>query len=622
MTTSVKSNPTEPTAPPPPANASRLRSQSQPQPQPQPQPQSQPHSTQSSRSSHSPPQSPLPSQPQSQPRTSQFDARAYYGYMFNADKSPTDTLNALLRAVAIYISDNIGDRNVHELNPKKLAAFYHAVGGDYDSLFLTAPNKSISYIWKALGVQHSLQPTENDFEEPCIPTLTPRGFVRWESLQILLGPEEHVPFLQYAVRNWGLRHPETGRPFPVDLPREAFPATCDPDIDAWHKECGQKLRREIAAPEEHGPRRRMSDPRMHDAFSHARHPENGGSVPRRSRPEMDYFQRERPVAYAHVSGSSYARPPFPSHFSAGKRRLSTSSSGSTSPEGPPRRRSYSDLRPPVHERRYGQHLDPHHPSAPRRHSHPRSYSPSSDSEAEIPPRPGPKLRPHGAIPPPSYVRRMPAPPPSAPTAIPPRRRPEVRPDDSRRLSLPAIGRRISALLPGSSDRHRSSSREKRHAPNTSATLRKEMPPSRLSRSVSGESYASDDSDIDVSPRYPPAPRRDREHDRIRDRVLEKEHLRDREREEERERRSRREREYARPVAARRTSSHPDVDRRPRDYRSDPRDRDRDRGWDFDRDGRRVVTADERERRRYKTRGPSPTMTGVGGRRYPGEPAYK
>lgn len=74
----------------------------------------------------------------------------YYEYMFEKDKSPTRTLDALLRAIGQYIVsekspgqllaqancdhqiDEIGDKDDTVLTPKKLAAFYRAVGGDYD----------------------------------------------------------------------------------------------------------------------------------------------------------------------------------------------------------------------------------------------------------------------------------------------------------------------------------------------------------------------------------------------------------------------------------------------------------------------------------------------------------
>ncbi|KAI0150056.1 hypothetical protein F4776DRAFT_190340 [Hypoxylon sp. NC0597] len=615
----AKLDPSVPPDTPPPSN-DIPHPQSQSQPQPQPQPQQQPQSQSKSQSQ---------SQSQSQPRTAGTNAKEYYGYLFNKDKSATHVLDALLRAIGQYISTNIGDTNVRELTPKKLAAFYRAVGGDYDQLFISCPYQSISYIWQALGVEHTLQPTENPFEPPSIPALTIRGFVRWETIQILLEPQEHVPFMQFAVRHWGLINPDTRKPFPVDLPSEAFPTECDPEIDAWHKECAKKLREEATPKDEHPPRRPASDPRIHNTFAHVRNPQSTGAAPR-PRPEMDYFQRQRPVKFTHVPSSHYTGPYFSVNYAPGQRRVSSSNSSSSgAPDSPPRRRSHSDVRhSEMEEPHISSHLDPRRPPGPRRHSHSRPYSTApSDSDSDIiPPRPSSKSRVHGPIPPTASVRRMPVVTPVVPPVPIRPRRSEVRPDDPRRRSLPAeVKHRITSFLSGSADRHRSNSREKRHPPPPSSGMhfRREHS-SRPSRSVSGgDSYPSDDSDPDIAPRF--SARRERE--RLRDRVIEKERLREREREREREeeleRRSR-ERGYLRPGPPKRASSHADIDRRTRDYGWDRRDS-RDRSTDMDRDGRRVVTADEREtreRRRYKERGYSPIVTGVGGRRYPEEPGWK
>ena len=57
-----------------------------------------------------------------------------YEYMFQANKSPTQQLDAILRAIARHVACEIGDMNDKKLTPTKLAAFYKAVGGDYDCM--------------------------------------------------------------------------------------------------------------------------------------------------------------------------------------------------------------------------------------------------------------------------------------------------------------------------------------------------------------------------------------------------------------------------------------------------------------------------------------------------------
>lgn len=41
--------------------------------------------------------------PQPQEKTPRVDSKEFYGYLFDADKSPTPVLNALLRGIANYI---------------------------------------------------------------------------------------------------------------------------------------------------------------------------------------------------------------------------------------------------------------------------------------------------------------------------------------------------------------------------------------------------------------------------------------------------------------------------------------------------------------------------------------
>lgn len=67
--------------------------------------------------------------------------------------------------------------------------------------------------------------------------------MNWQSIEILLGPEEHVPFMQFAVRNFVILHPETGERFPPELTIDAFPLVPDPVIVKWHSDCAERLRR-------------------------------------------------------------------------------------------------------------------------------------------------------------------------------------------------------------------------------------------------------------------------------------------------------------------------------------------------------------------------------------------
>jgi hypothetical protein len=103
-----------------------------------------------------------------------------------------------------------------DLTPSQIAAFYRAVGGNYDVLFVETPAQSLSFIYRSLGAFHSLQPAPNDdgYSSPTIPALKRQGFVTWQTIQLLLGPEVHVPVLQNAVKQFDVVDPMTGNTFP------------------------------------------------------------------------------------------------------------------------------------------------------------------------------------------------------------------------------------------------------------------------------------------------------------------------------------------------------------------------------------------------------------------------
>jgi hypothetical protein len=170
------------------------------------------------------------------------------------------------------------------------------------ALFVDVPYPSISYIYQSIGCSHALQPTKDDFAAPSIPTLTIRGFVRWESIETLLGPQEHVPFLQAAVRNFGLKNPETGESFPVDLPDESLPNVPDEDIMRWHKLCADKLRQQ-ATPDTDDPKLRPALPPRHytrTRESHLRNRSTPGRSPRDHEDGADYFN-SKPLANGGIS---------------------------------------------------------------------------------------------------------------------------------------------------------------------------------------------------------------------------------------------------------------------------------------------------------------------------------
>ncbi|KAL9137037.1 MAG: hypothetical protein Q9175_001747 [Cornicularia normoerica] len=174
-------------------------------------------------------------------------AHEYWGYLIKPDKSPTPVFEQLLLGVAHYINRHIAPWDIQTLTPAKLAAFYRLVGGDYDPLFLDTSQASLSFIYQSLGCYHTLQPEKDPYTPPTIPALTPAGFVRWQTVQLLLEPEEHVPFLQEAVKRFDLMNPADGAPFPSILPKQSLPCQPDMEMVEWHEIVAEKLMLEAQA---------------------------------------------------------------------------------------------------------------------------------------------------------------------------------------------------------------------------------------------------------------------------------------------------------------------------------------------------------------------------------------
>lgn len=550
--------------------------------------------------------------------TDPVDPKAYYGYVFDDEKAPTPVLNALLKAITQHIVDELGDKSCKSLVPEKLAPFFRAAGGNMDT-FLAMPSRSISYVWQVLGCQHALQPTSSDFEPPSIPALTVRGFVRWMSINILLDPEEYYTYIQTCLKEWDLKHPETGEPFPKELPREAFPKETDEGINKWHEDCAETLRREATPREES--RSTFPDARVKGGYSHVRGSFAAAagaaagagaaasaftsSRPRPASSPRARTTHSRPVTFSHVPGRDPRSPPMPSP----SERRGSSRRGS-SPEDAARRRSFSDYANSAHDpnrphSRSSEHLrapDPHHvpAAAPRRHSQPRHCSSPSDSDRAPSPHTSHKRRhpgpPHQSSPDPGSVHirrvntqpqpvrpRAPSPGPSPPASVPgstptinadgDERRPRRREDEPRtRFHIPFI----SSFLPGG-DRPRSSSRQQNGGPPSSRHARDDASGSKSGRWTRNDDYDSDPTSSDDSRERQRRRRKmyDRDRERERDRDRDRDHVRDRDR----MRDSDRDRDRDRDLEDER-------DRRSRRERERDRDRERERDRHFDRHGDR------------------------------------
>ena len=483
-------------------------------------------------------------------------------------------------------------------------------------------------------------PTDNDFEPPSIPALTPRGFCRWVALEILLDPDEHVGFLQHAIKKWNLKHPETGEAFPPDLPRNVFPREADAEVDRWHESCSKQLRSDA---ENKGDSSAAEDPKSTKPRTNHKHEQFAGEPKYAYVPMRDPFQQPSPrhaprhgqrrpdVSFAHVPSRAGAH--------SGQRM------GARSPERPDRterdyrepppdererRRSFSDFpsptqdrSPPVPQNYSGTHLDPNpgRPQAGRRHSHPRHYS-SDDSDDD---HQGAKVRRRQQQHSPPPRRGAPPSAPQPPPAVNgsgsrPHRNDTGRGEDLKRRNgnspLGSIRDRVSKKVNGlfvdsrASERPRVDSRQSSYAdsprggkrsPQRSHSTR--APPAPR---VQSDADSEDTSEVDSSGEELRRRRRLRGGDG-RQRLLYREKPRsyelDHELDDDLEPGPRRHRQnLRRPETFRRTSSHADVDRRREQMAFDLRGREH--------------TRDERRRERRSPDDSISPVTGVSGRRYP------
>ncbi|KAJ4985127.1 hypothetical protein SVAN01_09354 [Stagonosporopsis vannaccii] len=176
----------------------------------------------------------------------QREAYDYWGYLLKPDKCGTPKLDRLLKGIAEIISQKFEPSDSPDLTPSQLAAWYRAVGGNYDVLFTETPPSTIAFIYRSLGAFHSLQPSASDdgYSSPAIPALKKQGFVTWQTIQLLLGPQEHVPLLQKSVEQFDVVDPETKEIFLKILPGTCFPDKPDEAMEEWYEGVAARLKRE------------------------------------------------------------------------------------------------------------------------------------------------------------------------------------------------------------------------------------------------------------------------------------------------------------------------------------------------------------------------------------------
>ena len=229
--------------------------------------------------------------------------------------------------------------DIRALSPAKLASFYKLVGGNYDALFVECPVTSLGFIYRSLGCFHILQQGKDPFAAPSIPALTPAGFVRWQTVQLLLNPQEHVPYLQEAVKRFEILNTGPGGPFPKILPAECLPRTPDIEMAKWHERVGERLRieSEVTTPQSAPPTARPQNARPTELES-----VTDSSIDNQSLVDASEYFKDSPTWRSRATYNVSRSAPFPT---PGDRR-----SGPQSPQFV-RKDSHSDTRSPKHANR-------------------------------------------------------------------------------------------------------------------------------------------------------------------------------------------------------------------------------------------------------------------------------
>ena len=265
------------------------------------------------------------------------------------------------------------------LTPHKLSNFYRLVGGDYDRLFLDTPSHSLSFIYRSLGCFHTLQPGRDPHAAPSTPALTCAGFVRWQTVQLLLDPDEHVPFLQKAVKRFDLINAADGEAFPALLNRDALPLKSDPHMVAWYAAVSERLLQEVQASQDRSLPQRPPMPALSDVDTEHSRPTSADSLSIETQSLADaanFFQQPQKSTYdPRRSQSNVVNPVGPGV----ERRDSFGKIYDRHGTSIPRRSSFPQPQPSAQSTSRHRYSSQHPPSPSRTKLHARTPSTSSTS---------------------------------------------------------------------------------------------------------------------------------------------------------------------------------------------------------------------------------------------------
>ncbi|KAF3905793.1 hypothetical protein AA313_de0204979 [Arthrobotrys entomopaga] len=147
-------------------------------------------------------------------------ADSFWGDLFDKSESPPSTTaiaSQFLRGVADYIITEFEPKNSIVITPPKMMAFY--------TKFKSPGGERLSW---------EIPPKDSSSSPPTVPSLTPQGFERWMTIQILSDPDREAKRLITVLKQCPIQNPFEKDPmlrrFPKTLSRESFPKFADGDV--------------------------------------------------------------------------------------------------------------------------------------------------------------------------------------------------------------------------------------------------------------------------------------------------------------------------------------------------------------------------------------------------------
>lgn len=129
-----------------------------------------------------------------------------WGALFDKDGTHTARMEQVVRGLAKYIIEEFMPQRSIVITPEKMAAFYshHRLEKEkfpFAVLFKSKSkdfNEALSSLYEDLGCQYFLVPADTR-SRPCVPGLTPNGFMHWLVTMIQAYPDEEAKRLDRVV---------------------------------------------------------------------------------------------------------------------------------------------------------------------------------------------------------------------------------------------------------------------------------------------------------------------------------------------------------------------------------------------------------------------------------------